>query len=66
VLFVAISLIFIVYAWRKNENIEAAKTSHGFMEKMSITIELKLEKIFSNLGVFCASNPLKVLFIGKL
>lgn len=65
VFYVLFSLIFMVYAWRKNEAVEHAKVSMNIFERFSAAIEEKLQKYFSKWGCFCASNPFAVLTIGK-
>lgn len=64
VFFLTISLLFITYAFHKNENTEVEKTTNNVMERMSIAIEEFLQKSFTKWGVYCATNPFKVLFAG--
>lgn len=61
IFFVSLSLVFTICALREKEE-EIEEKSRKISDKTSTLIE----DFFTNLGIFCASNPLKVLLIGEL
>lgn len=67
ILFITGSLVFFVYAWNRDETShELIKTLPNSVEKLAMAMDEKLEKFFTKWGVYCAMNPWKILFLGKL